>query len=123
MLRFRRHFPSINGHEQFTLTCPSTTKLPYVMIDDIMQYFIMWQSTHLYRVENDYTLTLLAPSPEALQYGLKAPERVWPDASLLKKLQAVIKQGTPSDIPKEIGQTDAYQMVRQGFYFVLNKRD
>jgi hypothetical protein len=65
------------------------------MIDGVMDYFrLIWQNGHLYRVEDDYTLTLVAPSPDALQYGIKAPERVWLDANLLEKLRAVIRQDT-----------------------------
>jgi hypothetical protein len=100
-----------NGHEYFGLACPSSSEPPYIMVDDIMCLYVIWQNAHLYRVEADYTLSLLAPSPEALQYGVRAPERVWPDAILLKKLQAVIKRGTPSDLPKEIGHDGCLKLI------------
>jgi hypothetical protein len=62
------------------------------MINGVMPYFKMiWQDAHLYRVEQDYTLVLVAPSPEALQRGIKAPERVTPDANLLEKLFSAIR--------------------------------
>jgi hypothetical protein len=98
-------FQKINGHEAFTRVCPNNCKMPYVMVEGVMDYFrLVWESAHLYRVEEDFTLVLVAPSPEALQIGVKAPEKVWPDEDLLKKLQAVIKQSTPSDIQEEDGQ-------------------
>ena len=65
------------------------------MIDGVMDYFrLIWQNAHLYRVEDDYTLTLVVPSPDALQCGIKAPGRVCPDVNLLEKLQAVIRRDT-----------------------------
>jgi len=84
-------FQDINGNEKFALACPRPTEPPYVMVDDIMRYFLIWQNAHLYQVEEDYTLALFAPSPEALKCGIKAPERVTPDEDLLEKLQAVIE--------------------------------
>ncbi len=57
-----------------------------------MAYFrLIWKDAHLYRVENDYTLSLVVFSPEALQWGLKAPEKVKPNEYLLEKLEAVIR--------------------------------
>ena len=84
-------YSSLTGEDHFNLVCPAPGEPPYVMIDGVTDYFrLIWQDAHLYRVEDDYTLTLVAPSPEALQLGVGAPEKVWPDANVLKKLRAVI---------------------------------
>jgi hypothetical protein len=81
-------YQNLKGEEWFDLVCPGPGEPPYVMVDSVMDYFRrLWQNAHLYRVEQDYTLSLVAPSPEALQWGVEAPEKVWPDVSLLKKLQ------------------------------------
>jgi hypothetical protein len=86
-------FTNLEGEERFDLVCPGPGEPPYVLVGGIMDYFrLIWQSAHLYRVEDDWSLSLIAPSPEALQLGIEAPEKVWPDASLLKKIQAVIKR-------------------------------
>lgn len=84
-------YQDLNGNECFALACPSTSGPPYVMVDDLRRYFLIWQNAHLYQVEEDYSLTLFAPSPEALECGIKAPERVMPDEDLIEKLQAVIE--------------------------------
>jgi hypothetical protein len=82
-------YQNLKGEEWFDLVCPGPGEPPYIMADSVMNYFrLLWQKAHLYRIEEDYTLSLVAPSPEALQWGLEAPEKVWPDANLLKKLQA-----------------------------------
>ncbi len=87
-------YTSLKGEESFDLVCPGPGEPPYVMIDSVTDYFrLVWQSAHLYRVEDDWSLSLVAPSPEALQCGIKAPEKVCPNENLLKKLRAVIKQG------------------------------
>ena len=84
-------YTNLKGEVSFDLVCPSPGELPYVMIGGVMDYFrLVWQNAHLYRLEDDYTLTLVAPSPEALQFGVKAPERVTPSAALKEKLQKVI---------------------------------
>ena len=75
-----------------------------------MDYFrLIWQSAHLYRVEDDWSLSLIAPSPEALQLGIEAPEKVCPDASLLKKIQTVIKRGIPAT-PSENGPDECVEL-------------
>jgi len=84
-------YQDLNGNECFALACPRPNEPLYVMVDEITRYFLIWQNAHLYQVEEDYTLALFAPSPEALKCGIKAPERVTPDEDLLEKLQAVIK--------------------------------
>jgi hypothetical protein len=105
-------FQDITGHEAFALVCPGTGEPPYVMVEGVMDYFrLVWQNAHLYRVEKDYSLVLVAPSPEALERGVKAPERVWPDADLLKKLRAVIKQDTSPDTPEENGQDGCLRLT------------
>jgi hypothetical protein len=84
-------YTTLKGEERFDLVCPGPGEPPYVMVDGVMDYFRMvWQNAHLYRVEDDYSLTLVAPSPEALQMGVQAPERVKPGAALLEQLQKVI---------------------------------
>jgi hypothetical protein len=82
-------YQNLKGEERFDLLCPGPGEPPYVMVDSVMDYFrLLWQNAHLYRVEENYALSLVAPSPEALQWGVRAPEKVLPDANLLKKLQA-----------------------------------
>jgi hypothetical protein len=84
-------YTSLEGEERFDLVCPGPGEPPYVLIEGVMDYFrVIWQSAHLYRVEDDYSLTLVAPSPGALSWGVKAPERVTPDVYLLQQLQKVI---------------------------------
>jgi hypothetical protein len=83
---------NLEGEERFDLVCPSPGEPPYVLVDGIMDYFrLIWQSAHLYRVEDDWSLSLVAPSPEALHLGVQAPERVWLGEDLLKKLRAAIR--------------------------------
>jgi hypothetical protein len=80
------------GESWFDLACPGPDEPPYVMAEGIEPFFkLIWQNAHLYRVEEDYTLVLVAPSLEALQWGIEAPERVRPDENLLEKLRTVIK--------------------------------
>jgi hypothetical protein len=84
-------YKNLKGEECFDLVCPGPGEAPYLMVGGVMDYFrLVWQNAHLYRVEDDYSLTLVAPSPEALQMGVKAPERVTPGAALLEQLQKVI---------------------------------
>ena len=85
-------FQDLEGNELFTLVCPSTGELPYVMDDGLKPYFkLIWQHAHLYQVEEDYSLTLAALSPEAVEWGVKAPEKVTPDKNLCEKLKAVFQ--------------------------------
>jgi hypothetical protein len=89
-------YKNLKGEERFDLVCPSPGEPPYVLIGGVMAYFrLIWQNAHLYRLEDDYSLTLVAPSPEALQWGVKAPERVTPDATLREQLQKVISHRGP----------------------------
>ena len=84
-------FVDPKGKERFALVCPASGKKPLVMADSLSHYFIMiWRHAHLYRVEKDYSLTLVAASPVALQGGIGAPERVEPTISWLEKLQDLI---------------------------------
>jgi hypothetical protein len=81
-------FQDMEGNEVFALVCPSTGALPYVMQDSMRPYFkLIWQNAHLYKVEEDYSLALVDPSPEALQWGVQAPERVTPEPDLYKILR------------------------------------
>jgi len=99
---------NLKGEEYFDLVCPAPGEPPYVLADRAMGYFrLLWQNAHLYRVEDDYSLTLVATSPEAQQCGVKAPVSVWPRPNLLKKLQAVIKQGTSPAAPEENEKMDS----------------
>ena len=84
-------FQDLDGNELFTLVCPSASELPYVMEDGIKSYFkLIWQNAHLYQVEEDYSLTLVDLTPEALKWGVKAPERVMPDQDLFEKLKSAL---------------------------------
>ncbi len=79
------------GNEHFALLGPDIEEPPYVMIDGVRRYFgRLSQHAHLYRVEKDYSLSLVAPSTQALQWGIKAPEKVTLDNEQLEKLQAVM---------------------------------
>ena len=94
-------YTDLNGDEWFDLVCPGPGDPPYVLLDHVTEYFsLLWQNAHLYRVEDDYSLSLVVITPEALQWGVKAPVKVWPEASLIKKLQAVIEHAsiTPGEI-------------------------
>lgn len=83
------------GNELFTLVCPSSGELPYVMDDSIKSFFkLIWQNAHLYQVEEDYSLTLVALTPEALKWGVKAPKRVTPDGNLFEKLKTAVQSLT-----------------------------
>jgi hypothetical protein len=89
-------YKDLKGEEFLVLVCPDSEGLPYVMVDGVLNYFrLVWQSAHLYRLEDDYTLILVAPSPEAMQRGVKAPERVTPNAALMEKLRTVIGNHSP----------------------------
>ncbi len=79
------------GKEWFDLMGSKRGKPPYVMVDGLKRYFGQFcEKAHLYRVEKDYSLSLVAPSHKALEWGIKAPEKVTLDQALLAKLQAVI---------------------------------
>jgi len=85
-------FQDLDGNELFTLVCPSSGELPYVMDYGIKSYFkLIWQHAHLYQVEDDLTLTLVDLTPEALQWGVKAPERVTLDQNLYEKLKTALQ--------------------------------
>jgi len=85
-------FQDLDGNELFTLVCPSPGGLPYVMAERESSYFkLIWQNAHLYQVKEDYSLALVAPSLEALQWGVMAPERVTPDPVLFKKLRTAFE--------------------------------
>ena len=79
------------GNEHFTLLGPNREEPPYLMIDGVRRYFSrLSRHGHLYRVEKDYSLSLVAPSTQALEWGVKAPEKVTLDGEVLAKLQAVM---------------------------------
>jgi hypothetical protein len=79
------------GKERFALVCPGSGEKPLVMGDSLSRYFIMiWRHAHLYRIEKDFSLTLVAASPVALQGGVGAPERVEPTTNWLEKLRDLI---------------------------------
>ena len=89
-------YQSPTGKERFDLVPLGPGEPQYVTGDGVMWYFkLIWENSHLYRVEEDYTLVLVAPSPEALNRGIKAPQRVTPDPQLLEKLQASIRHHPP----------------------------
>jgi hypothetical protein len=85
-------FQDLDGNELFTLVCPAYGELPYVMSEGESSYFkLIWQNAHLYQVEDDYSLALVALSDEALQRGVMAPEKVTPDPALHKQLETACK--------------------------------
>jgi hypothetical protein len=84
-------FHDPKGNERFALVCPGSGQKPLVMGDSLSRYFIMiWRHAHLYRVEKDFSLTLVAASPVALQGGVGAPERVEPTTNWMEKLRDLI---------------------------------
>lgn len=85
-------FQDLEGNELFTLVCPSSGELPYVMEDGLKSYFkLIWENAHFYQVEDDYSLKLVDLRPEALRWGIKAPERVTPDQNLSEKLKSALQ--------------------------------
>ena len=86
-------FTSSEGEEWFDLICPAFGEPPYVLIEaEVIGFFgLVWQDVHLYRVEDDYSLSLVVLSHEALKWGIKAPERVNPNEELVDKLRTVIR--------------------------------
>ena len=85
-------FQDLDGSELFTLVCPAPGELPYVMSEGESSLFkLIWQNAHLYQVEDDYSLALVAPSAEALQRGERAPEKVTPDPTMYKQLKNACK--------------------------------
>lgn len=82
-------FTDPRGKERFALVCPGPGAKPLVMADSLTRYFVqIWRHAHLYRVEKDFSLTLVAASPLALRGGVGAPERVLPGIAWLEKLRA-----------------------------------
>jgi hypothetical protein len=66
-------YKNLKGEERFELVCQGPGEQPYVLIESVMAYFkLIYKNAHLYRVEDDYSLTLVVPSPEALRWGVKA---------------------------------------------------
>jgi hypothetical protein len=97
-------FQKLQG-EKFDLVSPGPGESPYVLPDSIMDYFRkLSANAHLYRVEADYSLTLVALSPEALRRGVKAPDKVRPDAKLTEKLRLIVKHDPPAAIPVKHGK-------------------
>ena len=84
-------FLDAKGNERFGLLCPGPGEKLLVMGNSLSPYFNqIWHHAHLYRVENDLSLTLIAASPVALNWGVGAPEKVTPQKSWIEKLRAVI---------------------------------
>jgi hypothetical protein len=84
-------YQDLQGKERFALLAPNQEDPPFLMINGVRRYFsLLAQHAHLYRVEKDYSLSLVAPSTQALQWGIKAPEKVTLELETLTKLQAVI---------------------------------
>ncbi len=85
-------YRDLNGNAIFSLVCPSSGELPYVMDEGIKPYFnLIWLDAHLYQVEEDYSLALVYSSPQALQNGVMAPEKVMLGPDLSNRLQTVLK--------------------------------
>jgi hypothetical protein len=84
-------YQDLGGNERFALIGPNRTAAPYLMVDGLRRYFgPLSQQGHLYRVEEDLSLSLVAPSHKALEWGVKAPERVVLDPELREALHALI---------------------------------
>jgi hypothetical protein len=108
-------FSNLEGEERFDLVCPGPGEPPYVLIDSIMDYFrLIWQSAHLYRVEDDWSLSLVAPSAEALHLGIQAPAKVWLDENMLKKLRAAMRPYKPTATPIETGPSERLGLNDKG---------
>jgi hypothetical protein len=85
-------FKNEAGEERFDLISPGPGQPPYVLAEDVLGYFkLIWHNSHLYRVEDDYTLSLVVASLEALEWGVKAPEHVTLDEDLREKLKVVLE--------------------------------
>jgi len=85
-------FKDLDGNELFSLVCPGSGELPYVMAEGMKPYFkLIWQNAHLYEIKEDYTLSLVDISSQALKWGVSAPKRVTPDPALFKKLKTACK--------------------------------
>lgn len=79
------------GNERFALIGPNLTDPPYLMVDGLRRYFgPLSHQGHLYRVEEDLTLSLVAPSHKALEWGVKAPQRVVLAPEVREALHALI---------------------------------
>lgn len=84
------------GQEKFELAAPGPGEPPYLMVGGVMTYFqVLWENAHLYRLNPDYSLSLVAASPTALERGIKAPPRIEPPRSLRQKLQKLVKIAPP----------------------------
>jgi len=85
-------FSDPKGKERFILLCPEAEDKPLVMGNGLRHYFIkqIWHLGHLYRVENDLSLTLIATSPVALEWGIGAPEKVTLQEKWIEELLAII---------------------------------
>ncbi len=84
-------YQDLQGNEHFSLLGPDREKPPLLMIDGVRRYFgALSKHAHLYRVEEDYSLSLVAPSAQALEWGIKAPEKVVLDREVLEKLKTVM---------------------------------
>ncbi|MFZ2088550.1 MAG: hypothetical protein WAU47_08240 [Desulfobaccales bacterium] len=85
-------YKDYQGKERFVLMAPTRKEPPYLMINGFTPYFgLLGHKAHIYRVEEDYTLSLVAPSVTALEWGVKAPEKVALCRKVLKKLQTAVK--------------------------------
>ena len=85
-------FQDLNGNGLFSLVCPSPGEPLYMLEEGRSSHFkLIWENAHLYQVEDDYSLTLVDLSPQALHWGVLAPERVIPVPALFKKLQTAFK--------------------------------
>jgi hypothetical protein len=61
-------FQDLNSNGLFSLVCSTSPgELPYVLEEGKGSYFkLIWENAHLYQVEDDYTLTLVDLSLQAL---------------------------------------------------------
>jgi len=85
-------FQDKDSNERFVLLRREPGEPPIIMVESVIHYFtLIWRQAHLYRVEEDYTLALVTASHQAIQEGIKAPERVTLNTDLVEELQAVIE--------------------------------
>jgi hypothetical protein len=85
-------FSDPKGNERFILFCRGPGEKPLVMGNGLSPYFIkqIWHHGHLYRVEDDLSLTLIAASPIAIEWGVGAPEKVTLPKKWIERLLAII---------------------------------
>jgi hypothetical protein len=84
-------YQGFGGEQRFILLGAGREGPPYLMVDSVRGYFgDLSRLGHLYRVEKDRSLSLVAPSPQALEWGIVAPEKVTLEGEALSNLLEVL---------------------------------